>query len=199
MFPKSVHEAPVEEHAAQEVHDLGRGGSVPVLEREEVVGARPATSSRTSTRPWSSRAITSTYSRKAGSFMFRLARAEGHVEQQEGRDVQRDEGVGDEGTPFRVRGVADRQEHGLPPAAPDGLPAGAGPGRSQSRNPPVKALALLPRRVAGGSAFSCLTFPPPSTTSSTWRRGGAGARSRDEPPPPLLPARSRPPLPRKSS
>jgi len=34
-----VHEAAVEEHAAQEVRDLRGHGPVPVLEREEVVGA----------------------------------------------------------------------------------------------------------------------------------------------------------------
>src|SRR5262249_48793711 len=38
----------------------------------------------------------------------------------------------------------------------------------QSRNPPVKAFALVPRRESGGSFLSSLALPPPSTRSSTW-------------------------------
>src|ERR1700692_752614 len=44
-----------------------------------------------------------------------------------------------------------------------GLSAGA---FSHRRNPPAKALALLPARQPGGSFSSCFTFPPPRTTSS---------------------------------
>jgi hypothetical protein len=39
-------------------------------------------------------------------------------------------------------------------------------GGSQRRNPPPKALALLPARQPGGNPFNFLTLPPPSTTSS---------------------------------
>jgi hypothetical protein len=39
-------------------------------------------------------------------------------------------------------------------------------GGSQRRNPPLKALALVPARQPGGKSFNFFTLPPPRTTSS---------------------------------